>query len=50
MGDLPDLYADFLRQHRGEPYQLEPAEIVEAHRWVIRATQSALQGGQPVEA
>jgi len=45
-----DLCADFLRQHRGEPHEVEPAEIVGAHRWAIRATQSALQGGKLIQA
>ena len=47
---VPDLVEDFLRQHRGERYEVEPAEIVEAHRWVIRAAESARQGGKSVES
>jgi predicted dehydrogenase len=50
IGNVPGLARDFMRQHRGEDFEFEPADFIEANRWVIRATESARNGGAPIEA
>jgi len=50
ISDGPRLVSDFMKQHRGEYIEFDPAGMVEANRWVIRATESARHGGKPIEA